>query len=144
MTASNQALWKLSKVDIRSPIAASGWPVARVELHHVTRGRVTDVASAPGALDGAFAAVSEMMGVPARVCGLDVKFAAPEAEAPQGGGIAASVLVHVTIEADGETFAGRAHGHDILHACVSAYVDAAGNASAARGHPSTNRGKVNC
>ena len=67
-THRKQDLWKLSKVDIRSPITANAWPVARVELEHGERGRVTDIASAPGVLlDGAFAAVSQMIGIAARV-----------------------------------------------------------------------------
>ena len=36
-----QELWKLSKVDIRAPVSANAWPVARVELEHGERGRVT-------------------------------------------------------------------------------------------------------
>jgi len=127
-----QALWKLSKVDIRAPVSANAWPVARVELEHGERGRVTDIASAPGALDGAFAAVSQMMGVPARVDSLDMQYIAadPDEAAPDGQG--ASVLVEMTVEVDGEIFAGRARARDILPCHVSAYIDAVSNAQAVR------------
>jgi 2-isopropylmalate synthase len=131
-THRKQDLWKLSKVDIRSPVAANAWPVARVELEHGERGRVTDIASAPGALDGAFAAVSQMMGVPARVDSLEMQYIAADPSEPAADGQGASVLVEMTLEVDGEIFAGRARARDILPCCVSAYIDAASNAQAVR------------
>jgi len=127
-----QDLWKLSKLDIRAPLSISAWPVVRVELEHGERGRVTDIASAPGALDGAFAAVSQMMGVPARVDSLEMKYIAADRDQPALDGQGASVLVEMTIEVNGEIFAGRARSRDILPCCVSAYIDAASNAQAVR------------
>jgi 2-isopropylmalate synthase len=125
-------VWKLSKVDIRAPVSASAWPVARIELDHGERGRVTDLASAPGALDASFAAVSHIMGLPARVDSLDMQYIAADAEEAPADGQGASVLVEITIEVDGEVFAGRARARDILPCCVSAYIDAASNAIAVR------------
>jgi 2-isopropylmalate synthase len=126
------ALWKLSKVDIRAPVSPKAWPVARVELEHGERGRVTDLASAPGALDASFAAVSHIMGLPARVDSLDMQYIAADPDEPADDGQGASVLVEMTIEVDGEIFAGRARARDILPCCVSAYIDAASNAIAVR------------
>ena len=125
-----QPLWKLSKVDIRAPVSAKAWPVARVELEHGERGRVTDIASAPGAVDAAFAAVSQIIRIPARVDRLDMQYVAadPAEASPDQQG--ASVVVEMKIEVDGEIFAGRARAHDILACCVSAYIDAASNAEA--------------
>src|SRR3546814_13633238 len=40
-----QSFWSLRKIDIRSPVSAQAWPVARLELEHRERGRVTDLAS---------------------------------------------------------------------------------------------------
>ena len=125
-----QALWKLSKVDIRSPVSANSWPVARVELEHGERGRVTDVASAAGALDAAFAAVSQMLGAEARVDSLDMQYIAADPDTPVADGQGASVLVEMTVEVDGEIFAGRARARDILPCCVSAYIDAVSNSQA--------------
>lgn len=141
-THRKQDLWKLSKVDIRSPVSANAWPVARVELEHGERGRVTDIASAPGALDGAFAAVSQMMGVPARVDSLEMQYIAADPEQPASDGQGASVLVEMTIEVEGELFAGRARSRDILPCCVSAYIDAASNAQAVRDLQANQRRKV--
>ena len=125
-----QALWKLSKVDIRAPVSASAWPVARVELEHGERGRVTDIASAPGALDAAFAAVSNVLDVPARVDSLDMQYIAADPGDPAEDRQGASVLVEIQIDVKGEIFAGRARARDILPCCVSAYLDAASNAQA--------------
>ena len=125
-------LWKLSKVDIRAPVSANAWPVARVELEHGERGRVTDLASAPGALDASFAAVSHIMGLPARVDSLDMQYIAADPDEAAADGQGASVLVEITIEVDGEIYAGRARARDILPCCVSAYIDAASNAIAVR------------
>ncbi|MDB5693199.1 MAG: 2-isopropylmalate synthase, partial [Alphaproteobacteria bacterium] len=141
-TGRPQRLWKLSKVDIRAPVSDKAWPVARVELDHGERGRVTDIASAPGALDAAFAAVSQMMRVPAKVETLEMQYLAadpgePNVDGPDGDGQdandqGASVLVEMTIDCEGEIFAGRARARDILPCCVSAFIDAAGNAEAVR------------
>ncbi len=127
-----QALWKLSKVDIRSPVGSTSWPVARVELEHGERGRVTDVASAPGALDGAFIAVGQVMGLVARVDSLDMQYIAADPDEPAADGQGASVLVEMTVDVEGEIFAGRARARDILPCCVSAYIDAVSNALAVR------------
>ena len=125
-----QAMWKLTKVDIRSPVSANAWPVARVELKHGERGRVTDIASAPGALDAAFLAVSQMMGMAARVDSLDMQYIAADPDVPASDGQGASVLVEMTVEVDGDIYAGRARARDILPCCVSAYIDAVSNAQA--------------
>jgi 2-isopropylmalate synthase len=131
-TGRPQRLWKLSKVDIRAPVSDKAWPVARVELDHGERGRVTDIASAPGALDAAFAAVSQMMRVPGRVETLEMQYLADDSTEPDETKQGASVLVEMTIEVEGEIFAGRARARDILPCCVSAFIDAAGNAEAVR------------
>jgi 2-isopropylmalate synthase len=125
-------LWSLGKIDIRAPVSAKSWPVARIELDHGERGRVTDLAAAPGALDAAFAAVSQIMSVPARVDTLDMQYVAADPSEPAEDGQGANVLVEITIDVEGEIFAGRARARDILPCCVSAYIDAASNAEAVR------------
>ena len=127
-----ERLWKLNKVDIRSPVSANAHPVARVELEHGERGRVSDLASAPGALDAAFAAVSQIMGLPARVDHIEMQYIASEKDELAADGQGANVLVEIALDVEGEIFAGRYRGRDILPCCVSAYIDAAGNAEAVR------------
>ena len=125
-------LWKLGKVDIRAPVSAQAYPVARVELDHGERGRVTDIASAPGALDAAFLAVSHIMGVAARVDQLEMQYVAAESGEQAADGQGANVLVEIAIEVEGELYSGRARERDILPCCVSAYMDAVSNAEAVR------------
>jgi 2-isopropylmalate synthase len=127
-----ERLWALGKVDIRSPVSANAWPVARVELDHGERGRVTDIASAPGALDAAFAAVSQIMSLPARVDHVEMQYIAADPDEPAEDGQGANVLVEISIDVEGEIYAGRCRGRDILPCCVAAYVDAASNAEAVR------------
>jgi len=127
-----QALWKLSKVDIRAPVSANAWPVARIELEHGERGRVTDVASAPGALDAAFSAVSQVLGIPARVDSVEMQYLAADPDEKAEDGQGASVLVEIHVDVDGEIFSGRARARDILPCCVSAYLDALSNAETVR------------
>jgi 2-isopropylmalate synthase len=124
--------WALAKVEIRAPLTVTAWPMARVELEHGERGRVTDIASAPGALDAAFMAVGQIMGVAARVEGLDMQYLAADPGETAADGQAANVLVEMQISVDGEIFAGRARARDILPCCVSAFIDAASNADAVR------------
>jgi 2-isopropylmalate synthase len=127
----NEKPWSLSKVEIRAPVTVNAWPVARVELEHGDRGRVCDLASAPGALDAAFRAVSQIIGVDARVEDLDMQYIAAE-PGQSAEEQAANVLVEMQVSVDGEMFAGRARDRDILPCCVSAFIDAASNAEAVR------------
>ncbi|QIK78322.1 2-isopropylmalate synthase [Sphingomonas piscis] len=128
----SKRLWSLGKVDIRAPVNPTAYPVARVELEHGERGRITDLASAPGALDAAFTAVSQIMGIPARVDMLDMQYVAADPNDESEGEQGAAVLVEMAIEVDGELYTGRARARDILPCCVSAYIDAASNAEAVR------------
>ncbi len=120
--------WRLSRLEIRSPVAPTADPVARVELEHRTRGRVSDLAAAPGALDAAYTAISHIMEIPARVADIDMQYVAADPEDPAPDGQGADVLVELNAEVDGEIYAGRARARDIIPACVGAYVDALNNA----------------
>ena len=124
--------WTLGKLEIRAPVSPTANPVARVELDHGERGRVTDIASAPGGLDAAFLAVSHIIGLPARVHQLDMQYVAadPGDTGPDGQG--AQVLVEISLEVEDEVYAGRARERDILPSCVAAYIDALSNAEAVR------------
>jgi 2-isopropylmalate synthase len=61
-----------------------------------------------------------------------MQYIAADPDEPAADGQGASVLVDMTIEVEGEVFAGRARARDILPCCVSAYIDAASNALAVR------------
>ncbi|MGJ3232594.1 MAG: 2-isopropylmalate synthase [Oceanicaulis sp.] len=122
--------WRLTRLEIRSLAAANAHPVARVELEHRTRGRMSDLASAPGAMDAAYTAISQMMDAPASVEDIDMQYVAAE-PGPEGDQ-SADVLVELKAKVFGEIFTGRARARDIIPACASAYVDALNNALAVR------------
>lgn len=122
--------WTLGKLEIRAPVSPTAQPVARVELDHGERGRVTDIASAPGGLDAAFLAVSHIIGIPARVHQLDMQYVAADPDDIGSDGQGAQVLVEIALEVGDEVFAGRARERDILPSCVGAYIDALSNAEA--------------
>lgn len=130
----DEELWTLSRVEIRAPLASNADPVARVELNHPRRGRVTDIAAAPGAMDAAFLAVSHIIGIEANVETIDMQYIAAEAEEAGSKAQLADVLIEMTVSSSGESFTGRARNRDILPACVSAYIDALCNASAVARH----------
>ena len=91
---------------------------------------MSDLASAPGAMDAAYTAISQMMDAPGRVEDIDMQYVAaePGPEGDQG----ADVLVELKAEVFGEIYTGRARARDIIPACASAYVDALNNALAVR------------
>jgi 2-isopropylmalate synthase len=83
-----------------------------------------------------------MMGVPARVDSIEMQYIAADPDQPAADGQGASVLVDMTVDVEGEVFAGRARARDILPCCVSAYIDAVSNAQAVRDLRNSNTRKV--
>ena len=73
-----------------------------------------------------------MMRLPARVDTLEMQYVAADPAEPTQDGQGANVLVEMTLEVEGEIFAGRARARDILPCCVAAFIDAASNAEAVR------------
>ena len=110
--------WHLRRIDIRSPVLKDAWPVARLELEHPTRGRVTDIGSAPGAFDAAFVAASHIVGVKPRLLSYNVRSDPPAEEG------ALPITIKVEIELDGKRFAGSSSGVDLVRCSVEAWLDA--------------------
>ena len=111
--------WQLRKIDIRSPVDPSAWPVARVELYHPLRGRVTDIASAPGAFDAAFKAASQIVGIVPILLSFDVASATPSSEG------ALSIQLDIRLEIDGQIYGGSSFGVDLLRCSICAWLEAA-------------------
>ena len=110
--------WELRRIDIRSPVTKGASPVARLELEHPDRGRVSDIGTAPGAFDAAFVAASHIVGVQPRLLSYNVRSGAP---ADVG---ALPITIEVEIEIDGKTFAGSSAGVDLLRCSIEAWLDA--------------------
>jgi 2-isopropylmalate synthase len=111
--------WTLTRIDIRSPVTPTAWPVARVELVHPERGRVTDVASAPGAFDAAFKAASHVLGISPKLLNYNV--------ASLGLDDRGSLNVRVDIELseNGKCYAASSCGADLVRCSLTAWLEAA-------------------
>lgn len=111
--------WRLSRIDIRSPVSPDAWPVARIELEHPQRGRVTDLAAAPGAFDAAFKAAAQILGISPRLISFNVVSAAPAAEG------ALSIHLIIELERDGQVYTGSSFGVDLARCSMCAWLEAA-------------------
>lgn len=110
--------WELRRIDIRSPVTKGASPVARLELEHPARGRVSDIGTAPGAFDAAFVAASHIVGVEPHLLSYNVSSGAPGKEH------ALPITIEVEIELDGARYAGRSSGVDLLRCSIEAWLDA--------------------
>jgi len=113
--------WRFRRIDIRSPLSSRTWPIARLELEHPVRGRVTDIGTAPGALDAAFSAASNILHVAPRLAAFNVTSAAPA-----GGTLA--LHVELDLELDGAVWRGSSAGADLVECAVTAWLAAAARA----------------
>lgn len=121
----NRSPWRVGRVDLRSSVAANAWPVARLELEHEERGRVTDIGSAPGAFDAAFVAASHILGITPTLLSFNVR-----SDERDGDG-ALRITVDIAIEHNGRRFSGSHQGQDLVECSLQAWLDAAAEASGA-------------
>ncbi len=117
--------WRVKRVDLRSPVSDHAWPIARVEFEHPARGRVTEIASAPGALEAAFAAAAHALGVAPTLSAYSARSAARDLHG-------VSVSVEIAVILDGFIGCGDDHGPDLIKCSVEAWLVAAGAALEAR------------
>jgi 2-isopropylmalate synthase len=110
--------WTLRRIDIRSPVLKNAWPVARLELDHPLRGRVTDIGSAPGAFDAVFLAASHIVGVKPHLLSYNVR------SDPPGEDGALPITISVEIELNGKTSLGSCSGVDLVRCSVEAWLNA--------------------
>jgi len=113
------SLWELHRIDIRSPVATNAWPVARLELIHPERGRVTDIGKAPGAFDAAFNAAANILRIHPKLLSYTVTSEPPS---PNG---ALPIRVEVEIELGGQRFIGSSAGFDLVRCSLQAWLKAA-------------------
>lgn len=116
--AADARQWTVKRIDIRSPVHPDHWPVARIELEHPQRGRVTDIGKAPGAFDAAFVAASHILGVSPRLLSYNVRSGEPVPDA------ALPITIDVRIELDGGTYEGTSSGADLVRCSLEAWLDA--------------------
>lgn len=116
--AADARQWTVKRIDIRSPVHPDHWPVARIELEHPVRGRVTDIGKAPGAFDAAFVAASHILGVSPRLLSYNVRSGEPVPDA------ALPITIDVRIELDDGTYEGTSSGADLVRCSLEAWLDA--------------------
>ena len=119
--------WRVRRIDIRSPVLKGANPVARLELEHPERGRVTDIGEAPGAFDAAFVAAGHIVGVSPQLLSYNVRSgtAVP--------GEALPISIEVEIERNGQRFSGSSSGVDLVRCSVEAWLDAIAKSGEAAG-----------
>ena len=110
--------WQVRRIDIRSPVLKGAWPVARLELEHPVRGRVTDIGKAPGAFDAAFVAAGHIVGVSPQLLSYNVQSGTSVA------GDALPIRIDVEIELEGRRYSGSSSGVDLVRCSVEAWLDA--------------------
>lgn len=110
--------WQLRRIDIRSPVLKDAWPVARIELEHPARGRVTDIGTAPGAFDAAFVAAGQIVGIHPHLLSYNVRSGPPGKEG------ALPITIEVEIERNDRIYSGRSEGVDLVRCSLEAWLDA--------------------
>ena len=110
--------WQLRRIDIRSPVMKDAWPVARIELEHSVRGRVSDIGTAPGAFDAAFVAAGQIVGIHPHLLSYNVKSGPPGEEG------ALPITIDVQIDLGGKILAGSSSGVDLVRCSLDAWLDA--------------------
>jgi 2-isopropylmalate synthase len=110
--------WQVRRIDIRSPVLKDAWPVARLELEHPVRGRVTDIGKAPGAFDAAFVAAGHIVGVSPQLLSYNVQ------SGTSVSGEALPIRIDVEIELEGRRYKGSSSGVDLVRCSVEAWLDA--------------------
>lgn len=120
LTRSNSAIreWRLRRIDIRSPVLPNAHPVARLELEHPVRDRVTDLGEALGAFDAAFVAAGRIVGMSPRLLSYNVR------SGPPLPGEALAVTVEIEIERGERRHKGASSGADLVRCSVEAWLDA--------------------
>lgn len=110
--------WHLRRIDIRSPVMKDAWPVARIELEHPARGRVSDIGTAPGAFDAAFVAAGQIVGVHPHLLSYNVRSGPPEHKG------ALPITIEVEVELGDGSFSGSSSGVDLMRCSIEAWLDA--------------------
>ena len=128
--------WTLSRIDIRTTLSGKKWPVARVELDHPERGRVTDIGTAPGAFEAIFAAASQIVGVvPDRLISFTVTSSAPAEDR------SLAIRIDVEVEMGGKVYQGTSFGLDLVRSSLIAWLDAVAKGSSGEGGSEASRAR---
>jgi hypothetical protein len=110
--------WSLSRIEIRTSMSGNRWPVARVELDHRTRGRVSDIATAPGAFEAVFKAASQIVGIGPELLSYNVCSSGRQHDN------SLRIRIEIEIELDGKVYRGNSTGSDLVQCSLLAWLKA--------------------
>ena len=127
--------WTLSRIDIRTTLSGKKWPVARVELDHPERGRVTDIGTAPGAFEAIFAAAAHIVGLAPRL----ISFTVTSSSSAEDQSLA--IRIDVEVEMGGKVYQGTSFGLDLVRSSLIAWLDAVAKGSAGEGGSEASRSR---
>lgn len=117
--ATDLTKWTLTRIDVRTSLSNSQWPVARVELQHDARGRVSDIATAPGAFEAMFMAAGQIVGKDPKLLSYNVCSGSLASDG------SLTVRVDIELEVDGKACRGSSVGSDLVRCSVLAWLQAA-------------------
>jgi 2-isopropylmalate synthase len=106
--------WTVLRTELRTTTGPKPKQFARVELQHVERGRVSDVATGEGPLAAIFAAVRRITDVEADVLGLETRLLRT--------GKTREFLAEIQLDLAGRHVRGRARGPDVITASIDAFL----------------------
>jgi len=111
--------WTLSRIEVRTSVSGEKWPIARVELHEDARGRVTDIATAPGAFEAMFKAAGQILEIAPAILSYNV------CSSGHGKDQSLIIRIDVELELDGRVCRGSSSGSDLVRCSLLAWLDAA-------------------
>jgi len=114
--------WQLRRIDIRTRADELAPPIARVELQHSIRGKVSDLAEGSGPIQATFKAISHILDVPCRL--EEVQVCSQMRYINSGQSFAFAHIIQIN---ESSTFVGQAFGDDLFTACSDAYLDMQSN-----------------
>lgn len=123
-----RSTWQLARLEIRTTLSPEQWPLARVELLHAERGRLTDIAWKEGPMECVFLAIRRLVGLDAKIKSLHLAYV----PADEDSGGACMVTATVATVVDGSDFVGCHTCDDIIRSCAEAYLDALAQAEQER------------
>lgn len=115
--------WRLSRLEIRTSLLPRQWPVARVEILHAQRGRLTDLAYRKEPLECVFEAIGRIMGFDATVRSLELDYR-PTGASEGGDEAQGRAAVAITLAVADRDYRGAGRSDDVVQSCALAYVAA--------------------
>ena len=110
--------WSLSRIEVRTSTSGKKWPVAHVELDHMTRGRMSDIATAPGAFEAVFKAASQIVGIKPELLSYNVCSSARQLNK------SLMIRVEIELELDGNVYRGSSTGSDLICCALLGWLEA--------------------